>query len=276
MKKLVGFWGGDSDELRKRVYEIRGEENIEKIISHGERCTSLALKIFLERKGFNAEERLPENIGLTLNMEEQIDLSVSLKDSFNEEKIYIVPGFYAMYNGEVKTLGRGGSDYTATALAYMLDVKEVILYKDVSSLFSCDPKMVKNSVPITKISYEIAEILSYFGAKIIHSQAILPAKLKNIPVRITGIKGGKYTLISKELDFGVFSMSFLENEVLISGTIEKIPRNVKYLDVFQNKANVVVEREKIEEIKSYFSEFSVVEDLSLLVIGGDIDIGKNY
>jgi aspartate kinase len=274
-QKLASQMGFESEKLKERVYEILNEKDYEKIISHGERCNSLALKLFLEKEGFNVEEKLPEEIELNLTKNsEKIELKRSIKSYFKEKKIYIVPGFYAIHNGKIKTLGRGGSDYTATALANILDAENVTLYKDVSQLFTCDPKLVKNPFPITKISYEIAELLSYFGAKIIQYKAIAPAKSKNIPIIIKGLDKSGSTIIGNETNVGVLSISFLKDLLFINGKLKKIPKNVKYIDIFQNNANVIIEKEKFESIKDNFSTITIKENLSLILVGGDLDIGK--
>ncbi|QTA37545.1 aspartate kinase [Thermosipho ferrireducens] len=270
-KQLLGF---DSSVLKQRVFEIECEKNFEKILSHGERCNSLALKLFLEKKGFDVEEILPENINFSLTEYGEFNLDQKISKFFEEEKTYIVPGFYGVFNGQIKTIGRGGSDYTATAIAYLLDSKEVILYKDVSSVFSCDPKIVKNSVPITKISYEVAELLSYFGAKVINYKAIKPAKLKDINVKIKSVDSESFTLISKEMDLNVFSISYLESLILIKGYIKEIPVNAKYMDVFHRKAWIVATEEQAKEIEQCFYNPVLIGNLSLVFVTGNINIEK--
>ncbi|MGC8902471.1 MAG: hypothetical protein ACP5KD_03845 [Fervidobacterium sp.] len=96
---------------------------------------------------------------------------------------FIVPGFYGKsgINGDITILGRGGSDYTATILGYCLDAKAVILIKDVPGFLSGDPKVTGFSKNVRKLSYDEEDELSYFGAKIIHHNAVEPLRTKNIP-----------------------------------------------------------------------------------------------
>lgn len=84
----------------------------------------------------------------------------------------------------ITTLGRGGSDLTASILANALDALEVQVWKDVDGLMTADPKFVKNAKLVDEVSFDEASELAYFGAKILHPRSILPAMEKNIPVRV--------------------------------------------------------------------------------------------
>ncbi len=97
----------------------------------------------------------------------------------------VVTGYIASTQDNVTTtLGRGGSDYTATLLGYALDVDEVWIWTDVEGLMTADPKIEPSAKTITSISYSEAMELVYFGAKAMHPKALEPALEKEIPVRI--------------------------------------------------------------------------------------------
>jgi len=97
----------------------------------------------------------------------------------------VVTGFIgSTQNGITTTLGRGGSDLTATLIASALDVDEVWLWKEVDGIMTADPKIVPNAKVIPEISYQEAMELSHFGAKILHPKALEPVMRKKIPVRI--------------------------------------------------------------------------------------------
>ena len=87
-------------------------------------------------------------------------------------------------DGKITTLGRGGSDLTATAIGAACELDEVQVWKDVDGIMSCDPRMVKGAVPIDRVSFEEASELAYFGAKVLHPIAMMPAMIKQIPVRV--------------------------------------------------------------------------------------------
>lgn len=99
--------------------------------------------------------------------------------------IPIVTGFVgATRQGIITTLGRGGSDYTATILASALDADEVWIWTDVNGVMTSDPRIVPNARTIVEMSYAEAAELSYLGAKVIHPKTISPAAERKIPIRI--------------------------------------------------------------------------------------------
>ncbi len=104
---------------------------------------------------------------------------------FKNGAVPVVTGFIgSTTEGAITTLGRGGSDFTATIAGNLLDSREVWIWTDVNGVMTADPKIVKNTSSIDEISYnEVAE-LSYYGAKVLHPRALLPAMSKKIPIRI--------------------------------------------------------------------------------------------
>lgn len=86
--------------------------------------------------------------------------------------------------GETTTLGRGGSDYSATLLGAALDAGEIQIWTDVPGVLSADPRTVPGALVVPEISYDEAQELAHFGAKVLHPRTIRPAVARNIPVRI--------------------------------------------------------------------------------------------
>ncbi len=102
-----------------------------------------------------------------------------------KKTVPVVTGFIGMTeDGIITTLGRGGSDLTATLIAAALDADEVWLWKEVDGVMTTDPKIVPEAKVIPEISYQEAMELSHFGAKILHPRALEPVMAKKIPVRI--------------------------------------------------------------------------------------------
>ncbi len=98
-------------------------------------------------------------------------------------KLIITQGFIAStVDGITTTLGRGGSDYTATIIGAALGVEEVQIWTDVTGIMTCDPRVVPKAKTLPEISYREAQELAYFGAKVIHPSTIQPAVEKGIPV----------------------------------------------------------------------------------------------
>ncbi|MFH1722370.1 MAG: aspartate kinase [Candidatus Altiarchaeota archaeon] len=97
----------------------------------------------------------------------------------------VVTGFIAANKeGFITTLGRGGSDYTASILGRFLNAEEVQIWTDVDGILSTDPRIVSHAELIPTLSYTEAMDLAYFGAKVIHSKMIAPAMMADIPVRV--------------------------------------------------------------------------------------------
>jgi bifunctional aspartokinase / homoserine dehydrogenase 1 len=164
------------------------------LLSYGERISALILTAVLRAKGQKASVALPEDFGLITDGEYGAasilldESSRGIKEYFSENRHYVVPGFYGISaEGKTTLLGRGGTDYSAAALAYLLDAESLDVWKDVSGFQTGDPKIVKSPRIIEFLSYNEAAELSYFGAKILHPRTVEPLQPKQIPVRIFNI-----------------------------------------------------------------------------------------
>ncbi|OQY35049.1 MAG: hypothetical protein B6241_02695 [Spirochaetaceae bacterium 4572_59] len=173
----------------------------DKILSYGEKLSSLLLSIILKYNGIDAMEFLPEDMGLYTDGEFRnatIDFERSealVREALKEDRVYVVPGFYGISEeGKVTLLGRGGSDYSAAGIARCIHAESLDIWKDVNGFMSADPKMVKKPVRVSKLSYTEAAELSYFGAKILHPRTVEPLEDMEIPVRIFNIDARERTL----------------------------------------------------------------------------------
>ena len=100
-------------------------------------------------------------------------------------EVAVVGGFVgATDEGITTTLGRGGSDFSAALIGAALDAREIQIWTDVDGMLSADPRVVAEAQPVRRLSFDEASELAYFGAKVLHPSTILPAVVKNIPVRI--------------------------------------------------------------------------------------------
>jgi len=220
----------------------------------------------------------------------------------------VVTGFFARdIKGNVTLLGRGGSDFTATIIAYSLkngdsDVK-VILWKDVDGLLTANPKLEPSAHLIRDISYSEAKELAFFGAKLLHPLCIFPAEKKNIPVEIRNFENfnpERYTRISKGIktresvvkaiaDMRNVTMITVEGEAMVSrpGTAAKLfdlmgKNNVNIIMISQassenNITFLVSDEDKKRAIKAlnwspFFGKewvnIEMEDDVSLLSIVG--------
>ncbi len=102
-----------------------------------------------------------------------------------QNKVVVMDGFIgSTEDGVTTTLGRGGSDYTASIVGAALDAEEIQIWTDVDGMLTCDPALVPDAHRIKTISFAEAAELAYFGAKVLHPSTVLPARERNIPVRI--------------------------------------------------------------------------------------------
>lgn len=163
-----------------------------------ERLSSLVLTSILNFNKIPCRECLPETLGLVTNGEFRnavVDFSAARPEVKQRlclagagDKICIIPGFYGIApDARVTLFGRGGSDYTAAAIACCVDAASVDLWKDVPGFMSADPKLVENPSPIPYLGYNEAAELSYFGARILHPRTFEPVIEAKIPVRLFNI-----------------------------------------------------------------------------------------
>ncbi|WP_456478013.1 aspartate kinase [Geoglobus ahangari] len=188
------------DELEKVLLGINylGEltpRSLDYILSFGERLSAPILSASLLSVGvdslaleggdagiltdetYGRAKPLPEVYG---TIKSRLEPLVSIKKT-----VPVVSGFIGTTkSGNITTLGRGGSDLTATLIASALNADEVWLWKEVDGVMTTDPKIVPEARLIPEISYQEAMELSHFGAKILHPKALEPVMKKRIPVRI--------------------------------------------------------------------------------------------
>jgi aspartate kinase len=200
-----------------------GEIVSTKIISAYLNETSLQNKWIDIRKSLKTDNVYRE-AGVNWKLSEKLMKKVFL---FNKQNLYITQGFIgSTINNMTTTLGREGSDFTASAIAYIMDAEKVITWKDVPGIFSADPAVYKNPEKLEEISYKEAIELSFFGAKVIHPKTIKPLQNKKIPLYVKSFISPKEsgTIIngSKNTNRGVLSKKqipiyiFKKNQRLIS------------------------------------------------------------
>jgi aspartokinase/homoserine dehydrogenase 1 len=177
------------------------------LMSFGERLSSLTISFALREAGIHNEYLDARSIiktdksfgGGRVNYRLT---NKNIRQYFNKHKILqIVTGFIASTDhNETITLGRGGSDLTASILGAALDAKRIELWTDVNGVLTVDPRKVKNFFPIEHMTYEEAMELSHFGAKVIYPPTIQPALSKKIPILIKNTLNPSFkgTYISKK------------------------------------------------------------------------------
>jgi bifunctional aspartokinase / homoserine dehydrogenase 1 len=147
---------------------------------------------------------------------------VTLRPKLAEGIVPVVTGFIgATADGVPTTLGRGGSDYSATILGAALQADEVIIWTDVDGVLTADPRLVPNARTIPEISYREAAELAYFGAKVLHPKTLNPVMQAAIPVWIRNSFspekiGTKITPEGQSIGGGVKALTAIQDVALIS------------------------------------------------------------
>uniref|UniRef100_UPI0028AA8240 aspartate kinase n=1 Tax=Chryseobacterium taichungense TaxID=295069 RepID=UPI0028AA8240 len=164
----------------------------DKITSYGEFLSSNIIAATLQLKGLDVTwMNSAENIVTDSNYTNaKVNFEATEKNLINfihknKNQIIIAPGFIAKdEKGNSTTLGRGGSDYTASIIASSINADDLQIWTDVSGMMTSDPRLVSNAKPIPEISYAEAMELSHFGAKVLYPPTLQPVMVKNIDVRI--------------------------------------------------------------------------------------------
>ncbi|MGF1725979.1 bifunctional aspartate kinase/homoserine dehydrogenase I [Photobacterium nomapromontoriensis] len=162
-----------------------------KIISKGERLSIAAMQSLLQARGQAASLIDPVAYLLAEGdyLEAHVDIEASTQNFRNhpltDGHVHIMPGFTAgNEKGELVTLGRNGSDYSAAVLAACLRAECCEIWTDVDGVYSCDPRLVPDARLLKSLSYQEAMELSYFGASVLHPKTIAPIAQFHIPCLI--------------------------------------------------------------------------------------------
>jgi bifunctional aspartokinase / homoserine dehydrogenase 1 len=148
-----------------------------------------------------------------------------LRPLLQKEIVPVVTGFLgASAEGALTTLGRGGSDYSASIFSAVLDAQEVIIWTDVNGFLTSDPRLVPEASTIPQISYQHAAALAYFGAKVLHPRTLQPVIQRGIPVWIRNTfapehAGTKITLYGPDSDVSVKALAAMSDIQMIAVTV---------------------------------------------------------
>jgi aspartate kinase len=176
------------------------------ILSFGERLSTLLIAHRAWERKLDAElldtrefVKTDDAFGHAVPIEELTNRLIREKVRPAPGRIIVAQGYIAStVDGITSTLGRGGSDYTATIVGAALGVEEVQIWTDVTGVMTADPRVIKRATTIPRITYQEAAELAYFGAKVIHPSTIQPAVARGIPVwvRNTGEPAAAGTCIA--------------------------------------------------------------------------------
>ena len=247
---FVAQFNSLSNELKSFLSNNKKNNNLSysKIVSYGELWSTCIISSYLNREGYlNNWVDARKIIKTKLNfIESDVDWEKTneiVNQTINKKKLYVTQGFISSNSdGLTTTLGREGSDFTASIIGTCLAVDEVVIWKDVDGLLNADPKWFDNTKVLKNISYKEAIELSYLGASVIHPNTVKPLQNKKINLRIKSflVPSNKGSLISESGldDREIPSLIYKPNQFLLSITTKD------YSFVFE---------EHISEIFSIFS-----------------------
>jgi aspartate kinase len=180
--ELINLSRDISKEFHKREFDV--------LLSSGEQVTSALLAGALIQLKIKAKSWLNWQIPILTEGEHLnariINMNVKkINDFLNDKGVAIIPGFQGISkNGDITTIGRGGSDATAVAVAKLLGADACEIYTDVDGVFSTDPNKIPVAKKIDKISFNEMLELSSLGAKVMQSSAVQTAMMYNIPLEV--------------------------------------------------------------------------------------------
>lgn len=199
----------------------------DQVLSQGELLSAKLITAVLQEKGIAARFadtraliKTDSNFGDAQPLEQVSKKNVVNYFKQNSDTVNIITGFIGSNNNnDTTTLGRNGSNYTASLIANYLDAEELQNYTHVDGLYTANPELVPDAKKIDRLSFNEANEIANFGATILHAKTIIPLLEKNIPLRIlnTFNHENQGTLItSKSNAVGIKTLSVLENVALVN------------------------------------------------------------
>lgn len=306
----------DLEGMLKGVYLLREltPRTLDYLTSFGERLSCFIISETLNAKGIKSEFLKASNLIKTDSnfTNAKVDFDKTFANiikyfKVHKDKTQIITGFIASNDeDEITTLGRGGSDYTASIFGAALKAEEIQIWTDVDGILTADPRKVEESYPLKAVTYEEAMELSHFGAKVIHPPTMLPALRSKIKIRIKNTFNPKYhgTVIIKRDDsvkFNLKGISSIDDIALltikgggmvgVTGVASRLFTALASKDIniilitqgssehsiclailpkHQKEAKKVIEKEFRNEIAEHkISDIIVEENLSIIAVVGE-------
>jgi len=307
---VVSAMGKTTDSLISTANSISSDpprREIDMLLSTGERISMSLLCIALNDLGIKAVSLTGSQAGIITN-DRHTDARVievrpfRIQDELEHGNVVVVGGFQGVsYKRDITTLGRGGSDTSAIAIAAALNAERCEIYSDIDGVYSADPSLIKNAQHLPEISYQQMQEMSISGAKVLNAQAVQFAKEAQISIYARSAHSpGKETivrLLKPELSSGIkavvhefeiakviFSMKREENFEYILSYFEKNQIPIKELNLFteeetgtNSKISFVVsiknligwEKRKTELLNKFSEQIKFIENLGAVSLIGE-------
>jgi aspartate kinase len=306
---VVSAMGDTTDELltlAKQVSANPDRRELDMLLSAGERISMALLSMAIRELGGNAISFTGSQSGIITN-DRHVDARIievrpfRIQDELARGRIVVVAGYQGVsYRKEVTTLGRGGSDTTAVALAAALDAEFCEICSDVDGVYSADPRVVAGATRIGTLSYEETQEMAEAGAKVLNAQAVEFAKNKGIAIYARATQGplpgpdpssdgtvvrqrpprmpGTVVGVASERDVVLLDSSAAASDLLALLDEGGVPG--KQLHVFGDRTTVVISRENLHDEeqlravieKRFGSRASLIDGLAAVsVVGAGIN-----
>ena len=185
--ELVNNCFNTIESFTQKAFDTNAEKTIH---AQGELMSTAMFDLLLKEQG-QASQLLPALDFMRTDEIKEPDYDYikhnikKVLDNYKNKDIYITQGYICLNSeGNTDNLQRGGSDYTATIIGAAVEAEEIQIWTDIDGIHNNDPRIIDNTYPIDRISFDEAAELAYFGAKVLHPTSMLPAKLADIPVRL--------------------------------------------------------------------------------------------
>lgn len=295
------------DEKNAEILKINlttDKKILDKLASFGEIMSSYIISQALNQYGIESAEVIATDLIITNNNFGSAEFILGatrkkvkriLTPLVKRGVVPVVTGFIgSTKDGQITTLGRGGSDYSASIIGFCLGASEIQIWTDVDGMFSADPRLIKNAKRIETVSFKEASELATFGARVLHPRTIKPAIKANIPVRVlnTFNPQSKGTLITKDVkkSRNIKAISFKRKITLVNiYSSEMLLQKgflVKVFQAFTNN-NISIDLVTVSEVSisvtldnnegletavkqlSSFADISVIKDLGMVSLIGE-------
>ena len=280
---VLSAMAGVTNELQKLIQEVNYKTCKENdlVLTSGEQVSVGLLSMLLNKMNIKSSAMLGWQVPIITDSchEKAKILNIDNKNIFNSFKknnVIVLAGFQGISkDGIITSLGRGGSDTTAVAIACSLKAERCDIYTDVDGVFSADPNIVKKAKKINKISYEEMLEMSSTGSKVLQTRSVELAMKNNLKLQVlSSFNKGKGTfiinekeLIEKEIVSGV-SYSKNESKITISGIPDKPGISAKIFGILaQNNINV-------DMIVQNISQDGISANLTFTVQSRDMSLSK--
>lgn len=272
---VVSAMGKSTDQLIALASEVsphaknKHRRELDMMVSVGERISMSLLSMAIRDRGIEAISLTGSQSGIittdTHGEAEILEIKGDrILNALKESKVVIVAGFQGVsLSKEITTLGRGGSDTTALALANFLKAPRAYIYSDVDAYYSADPKIIKNARRIEKMPWELGFLSSFYGAKVLHSRAARIAAQSKLEIHLlstfnphgkAGVLGGGVNEINDK--FQVFTLNLKKGLQKLTTKIHNGIDN-KYLSelesLFSSKDTAFLQKSP-EEVSVHFGE----------------------